>query len=64
MRRRQRRKKSHQIARLEGEAPQAAVSETIARGLCQNPQKNHHREGLQKSHLPLAKEVEVMTSVT
>ena len=59
MRRRQRREKNHQIAHLEGKAPQAAVSETIARGLCQNRQKNHHREGLQKTRLLRAKEVEI-----
>lgn len=36
-----------------------AVSEIIARGLCQNLQKNHHGGGLQKTHLPHAKEVEI-----
>jgi len=68
-RRSQKRGKNHHIAHLEGKAPQAAVSEIIARGLCQNLRKNHHREGLQKSHLPHVKEVEiqileVMASVT
>ena len=59
MRKRQRRKQNHHIAHLEGKAPQVAVSETIAGGRCQNPQKNHHGEGLQKTRLPLAEEVEI-----
>ena len=60
MRRKQRTGKNHRIPCLEGEAPQAAVSEIIARGLCQNLQKNHHQGGLQKTLLPLAKEVEIL----
>jgi len=59
LRRSQRRGKNHHIAHLKGKAPQAAVSEIIARGLCQNLQRNPHREGLQKTRLPRAKEVEI-----